>query len=91
MRARAVLTRKCGLLREPHLDLLLDAPRFGHLVCHGAAGAEPDVRRESVGGDGAVGLQGGEEEAVGAHAGGARRFLALAFKIQSQKKGKARS
>lgn len=56
VRGRSILTRKCGLLRQSHLDLLLDAPRSGHLVRDGAPVPELDVRRQPVGGDRGVGL-----------------------------------
>ena len=66
MRGGSILTRKCGLLGQSHLDLLLDPPRPGRLVRRGAPIPEADLRREPVGGDRCVGLQGGQKDVLSA-------------------------
>lgn len=60
----SILPRKCGLLRHPQLNLLLDAARFGLLVRLRAPVPGANVRREGVGCGRAVGLQGREKDAL---------------------------
>lgn len=67
VRGWAILTRKCGLLRQSHLNLLLDALHSGRLVRRRTPVRQADVGRQPVGRHRAVGLQSRQKHAVWGH------------------------